>query len=156
MIGYFIAAGDPRVGNLLNPYLWGSDGLARLLKPLKEKDYGPALKLLLIEYYVEGGFSSFFNVTEIKVRNYSSKNKDISVKIPVMRIDFHDRDDLSRRRFLLQTTLEAIELVRSRMERRKLVVDFELLRHDVETIGRRFLQSTSKVEKTLLIKHSVT
>jgi hypothetical protein len=139
MISYFVAAGDPIVSDIIHPYIWGPDGLADLLRPLKKKDYGPALKLLLIEYYVEGTYSSAFNIMEVKVSNYSSKNKDISVKVPVKQIDFHGNDDLQRRKFLLQTTLKAIELVRIRLERKKLAVDMQLLKHDVEVLGKKFI-----------------
>jgi hypothetical protein len=146
MIGYFVAAGDPTVKDIIHPYIWGPDGLANLLRPLKEKDYGPALKLLLIEYYVEGTYSSAFNVMEVKVSNYSSKNKDISVKVPIKKIDFHGKGDLHRRKFLLQTTLEAIELVRIRLERKKLAVDMQLLRCDVEAISKKFIPVTPKTK----------
>jgi hypothetical protein len=146
MIGFFVGSGDTTVGEMFTPYLWGSNGLANLLEPLKKKNYGSSLKLLLIEYYVEGEHSSAFNVPHIKVSNYSSKNKDISVKVPVRRIVFHDTDDLLRRKFLLQTTLEAIELVRIRLERKKLDVDIQRLRSDVEAIGEKFISASPKVK----------
>jgi hypothetical protein len=146
MIGYFVGSGDTNVNGMITSYLWGPNGLAKLVKPLKKKNYGPALKLLLIEYYGEGEFSSAFNVPNVKVSNYSSKNRDISVKVPVKRIDFHDTDDLHKRKFLVQTTLEAIELVRVRLESKKLDVDMQRLRRDVEAIGEVFIAATPEAK----------
>ena len=146
MIGYFVGSGDTTVGGMFTPYLWGLNGLAKLLEPVKKKNYGPALKLLLIQYYVEGEYSSAFNVSAVKVMNYSSKNKDISVRVPVRRIDFHDTDDLHRRQFLVQTTIEAVELVHVRLEKKKLDVDMQRLRRDVEVIGEKFMTDTLEVK----------
>jgi hypothetical protein len=138
MVGYFVSSGDPEVDSMFAPYVWGATGLANLLKPLKLKNYGTELKLLLIEYYVEGKFTEHL-FDEIRLRNYSTKSKDISAQVPVRRSDFHDRTDRQRREFLLKTTLEAIELVRGRLEKRKLGVDFDRLRQDVEAVGIDFV-----------------
>jgi hypothetical protein len=146
MIGYFVKSGDITVSGMFTPYLWGSNGLAKLLKPLRKKNYGSALRLLLIQYYVEGQYLSSSEVPAVKVMNYSSKNKDISVRVPVNRIDFHNTDEFCRRRFLLQTTLEAIELVAIRLERKKLDVDMRRLKRDVESIGEQFMAATPEVK----------
>src|SRR5262245_12155604 len=120
MIGYFVGSGDTEVGKIFTPYLWGEKGLATLLEPLKDKNYDGDLRLLLIEYYIEGKFSKIFDLEAIKIRNYSNKNKDISVKVPVTRSSFQDRDENGRRKYLVHTTLNAVELVEKRLTKKKL------------------------------------
>lgn len=138
MVGYYVSSGDREADNLFAPYIWGPTGLATFLKPLERRNYGPGLKLLLIECYVEGQFTEqLFDV--IRVRNYSKKDKDISAQVPIRRSDFHDCTDRQRRQFLLNTTLEVIDLVRRRLEKRKLEIDFDHLRQDVENYGKAFL-----------------
>ena len=135
MIKYFVKAGDPRVGEMIDPYIWGLSGIRTLLKPLGEKNYGDGLILLLIQFYVEGQFP-IFGPAELKVLNYSTKNKDIAVTIPVTPSRFHEVGEAQRREFVLQSTLDAITAVEHRLQKRHLNIDFDLLRHDVESIGQ--------------------
>jgi hypothetical protein len=138
MVSYFVKAGDVRADVLFNDYLWGARGLGAMLKPLTQKNYGEGLKLLLIMYYVEGQFE-VFGPEYMKLLNYSTRNRDIAVKVAVRKVDFHYVSDARRREFVLNTTLEAIELVRARLEKRKLGIDFVALRRDVEMVGREFV-----------------
>ncbi|MCL4507815.1 MAG: hypothetical protein M1434_00880 [Chloroflexi bacterium] len=140
MIGYFFKAGDPQVASMFLPYIGGPSGLGTLLEPLMHKNYGDALTLLLIQYYVEGKFQ--INLPDhLKVRNYSTKNRDIAVVIPVTRSVFHEASEEQRREFLLRSTLDAISAVRARLEKRKVNVDFYRLVKDVEEIGKVFISS---------------
>jgi hypothetical protein len=93
------------------------------------------LNLLLIQFHVEGQFM-ILGSAELKVRNYSTKNKDIAVVIPVTPSRFHEVGEVQRREFVLQSTLDAITAVERRLHKRHLNIDFDLLRHDVETIGQ--------------------
>ncbi|MCE9644959.1 MAG: hypothetical protein K8S20_03085 [Chloroflexi bacterium] len=140
MIGYFVGAGDIEAGKMFDTYLHGENGFANLLKDLKKTDYGEGLNLLLIEFYIEGNFSTIFDVDKIKTGNYSNKNKDISVKVPVKRTDFHDRTENERRQFIVSTTLKAIELVENRLAKLKLGINFDLLKKDVTNIGKLFIE----------------
>lgn len=139
MIGYFVGSGDVGVDEMFTPYLWGKEGFANKLKSLGQNNYGEGLKLLLIEYIVEGDFSGFFAVDKVRVRNYSSENKDISVVIPVKRIEFHECDDKRKREFIVRTTLNAIKLVQLRLVKRNLEINFGLLMSDVEKLGQDFI-----------------
>ncbi len=138
MIKYFVKAGDPRVGDMFDPYIWGPPGIRTLLKSLEDKNYGDGLTLLLIQFYVEGQFP-IFGPAELKVRNYSTKNKDIAVAIPVTPSQFHEVSEAQRREFVLKSTLDAITAVEHRLQKRHLHIDFDLLRHDVESLGQAYL-----------------
>jgi len=144
MIGYFVKAGDHDVGEIFRPYIWGASGLGKRLKKIEHKDYGEGLSLLLIQYYVEGKFP-IFGPHQLKVRNYSTKNKAISVAIPVKHSDFHDVRELQRRQFILSSTIAAIDAVEARLKKRKLNVDFASLRDDVKRIGRAFVEDSKDV-----------
>ena len=141
MIAYFTSSGDPRVDAMFSPYIWGPSGLGTLLEPLRQKPYGDDLILLLIQFYVEGQFSYFYFPSQFKVKNYSTKNRDIAVVIPVTRSVFHEASEEQRREFVLRSTLEAISAVRARLEKRKVNVDFDRLVKDVEEIGKVFISS---------------
>lgn len=141
MIAYFVSSGDPRVDAMFAPYIWGPSGLGTLLEPLRHKPYGDDLILLLIKFYVEGRFSYFYFPSRFKVENYSTKNRDIAVVIPVTRSVFHEVSEEQRREFVLRSTLEAIAAVRARLEKRKVNVDFDRLVKDVEEIGKVFISS---------------
>lgn len=83
MVGYYLNAADEQVSNMFTPYVWKHNGLGELIdQAISTKDYGEDLKLLLIQYYVEGKFSSYLP-EEPKLGNYSNKNKEIAVAIPI-------------------------------------------------------------------------
>lgn len=140
MIGYFVLAGDPRVDNMFAPYIWGPSGIRTLLKSLGERNYGDSLTLLLIQFHVEGQFLAF-GPPDLKVRNYTSKSKNIAVVIPVRPSRFHEVGEAQRREFVLKSTLDAIDAVERRLQKRHLNIDFDLLRHDVEMIGETYLKA---------------
>ena len=138
MIGYFIKSGDASVSKMFTPYVWRESGFATQLdRALWGKNYGEGLDLLLIQYYVEGRFP-VFGPSQLKVKNYSAKDKDIAVAIPVKRSEFHEVSETQRRRFIVSSTLNAIEAVRTRLYSRKLNVDFDELYADVERVGKYF------------------
>lgn len=140
MIGYFIKAGDPETGEMFRPYIGTPYGLGQRLKRIENKDYGTGMDLLLIQLYVEGKFP-IFGPEQLKVRNYSTKEKAIVVAIPVNRSSFHDVGEIERRQFLVNSTLNAINAVRARLQKRKLDIDFDTLYRDVQEIGQEFITS---------------
>jgi|GEM_PF-1410944 len=139
MIRYYINAGDERGSEMFTPYVWKDSGLGTLIKSgLEEKKYGVDLNLLLIQYYVAGEFSRYLP-EEPKVSNYSTKNKDISVAIGVPSTLFHDRNEFERRVFVIDTTLNAIKLVKVKLEKKKLDIDFSKLIQDITHLGDQYL-----------------
>lgn len=145
MIGYFLKSGDETVSQIFTPYIWQEHGLATLFESrFKNKDYGPDLKLLLIMYYVEGKFD--INGPAIpKISNYSNKNKDLNIAITVKSGQFHDRNEFERREFVFDSTVNAIKLVRDKLAKKKLNINFDELMSDVTSVGNVYL----KYEKVL-------
>ncbi|MES2330985.1 MAG: hypothetical protein V4539_15385 [Bacteroidota bacterium] len=140
MIKYFLKTGDEDVSKMFSPYVWQTNGLATLFeRTFLNKDYGADLKLLLIMYYVEGRFD-INGPQNAKVNNYSNKNKDISVAIAVTPELFHNKNEFERRKFIVDSTLNAVKLVRNKLEKRKLDIDFDLLVSDITIASSEFLK----------------
>jgi len=145
MVGYFVSSGDVQGGNLFADYIWGTHGLSTMLKPLTQKNYGEGLQLLLVKYFVEGQFPVHLP-EHMRLRNYIARDRTIAVDVAVRKVDFHYAGDMRRREFVLKTTLEAIELVRARLAKRKLDIDFDALRQDVERAGGEFVAAAAADE----------
>ena len=97
------------------------------------------LRLLLIKYYVAGTFSPDEMPAKPQLSNYSNKNKDIAVAFAVTRDKFHDVGEQERRKFIVNTTLQAIDLVEGRLGKRKLDIDFTALKRDVRKAAEDYL-----------------
>ncbi|MGZ3821556.1 MAG: hypothetical protein ACXVB6_13245 [Mucilaginibacter sp.] len=134
-----MSSGDENVSDIFTPYIWNKHGLGTLIKNKLKGNYGNDLELLLIQYYVEGRFSSYLPISP-KVSNYMKKSKDIAVAIGVPKILFHDRSEFERREFIVDTTIQAIKLVENRLSKRKLDIDFEELLKDLQTIEKEYLR----------------
>ena len=147
MIRYFLSTGDEIVSNIFTPYVWKEHGLGTLLdKEIKNKNYGKDLELLLIKYYVDGKF----NVNEPrspKVSNYSKKNKDIAVDIVVTPELFHNKNEFERREFILDSTMNAVKLVKDKLTKKKLDINFDELLLDAGLVGNNYLQYKNPIVK---------
>jgi hypothetical protein len=144
MIGFFEKAGDPEAGALFDPYIWGEQGIRTLVeKGLAGKTYGKDLKLILIRFYVEGKYP-VNGPDQPKVSRYSTKERAISVGIPVRKESFHEVDTDKRKRFIVDSIRTALTLVEERSRKRKLDIRFEELHEDVEAILSRYLSSVSR------------
>jgi hypothetical protein len=141
VIGYFINSGDEAVSLMFTPYIWQEHGLATLFEnTYSNKSYGPDLKLLLIMYYVEGKFDingPWFP----KVSNYSSKNKNINVAFTVKPEQFHNRNEFERREFVLDSTINAVKLVKDKLQKRNLDIKFDELISDINSVGKEYLSN---------------
>ena len=91
----------------------------------------------ILETHVHADYVS--GSAELKVRNYSTKTKNIAVAIPVTPSQFHEVGEAQRREFVLKSTLDAITAAERRLQKRHLHIDFDLLRHDVESTGQAYL-----------------
>ena len=140
MIGYFLKSGDESVSTMFTPYIWEEHGFGTLFENnFLDKDYGGDVKLLLIKYYVEGKFD-INGPTIPRVNKYSKKNKNISVDIPVRPEQFHLRNEFEKREFIVDSSINAVKLVRGRLERKKLNIHFDELISDMTSIGNVYLK----------------
>jgi hypothetical protein len=140
MIKYFMNSGDENVSKMFTPYLWGEHGFSTLFEDrYANKQYGNDLKLLLIKYYIEGKFD--INGPEsIKVNNYLKKSRDIGVDILVPFDKFHYRNEFERREFIVDTSMNAISLVKEKLVPRKLDINFDLLSNDLIQTSQEYLK----------------
>lgn len=140
MVKYYLNTGDRLGSDMFSPYVWQGNGVGELIDKISlNKDYGQDLKLLLIKYYIEGEFSGYMPI-EPKLGNYSAKNKDIAVDIAVTKELFHERSEFERREFIVDTTLNAVKLVRDKLKKKKLDIDFEALINDIKEASEAFLK----------------
>lgn len=143
IIGYFlkVGIGGDRADSLFSPHLFGERGFKTyLLKTLSQGKYGKDLELILIQYYLEGKSLPDNSPHEPRLANYSSKNKDIAIAFSVTRDKFYNVSNIKRRQFIVDTTLQAIDMVKGRLGKRKLDIDFETLRKDVKKAAEEYLK----------------
>jgi hypothetical protein len=131
-------SGDHLVSDMFTPYIWKEHGIGTLFdSKFLHKDYGQDLKLLLIVYYVDGKFD-INGPSEPKIGNYSVKKKDIKIAISVKFLQFHDRDELVRREFIFDSTINAIKAIQNKMSKKKLDIDFVELIADVISLENAY------------------
>jgi hypothetical protein len=144
IIKYFTKSGDEKVSEMFTPYVWQEHGFNTVLNEyLLNHDFGTDLKLLLVEYYVEGKFDVNGPVYP-KVSNYSKKDKSISVAFTVSKIVFHDRNEFERREFIIDSTKKAVELVRDKLLKKRLNIDFEKLLNEIKPVINKYLIAEKK------------
>jgi hypothetical protein len=136
MVGYFVKAGDLAVDADFSPY---SGAFGSLLdKCLAGRDYGDDLVLILIQYHLEGRYLNL-PARAYRVMPYRKNERSLSVVVGVPRT-FATKSEVEKRRFIVESTLEAIRLAREKMERLG-YRDVRLghLRRDVEACAQEFL-----------------
>lgn len=136
MISYFTRAGDSRVDIAFQPW---REGFNQLLKnTVRLKTYGRGLDLILIEYYLEGEFLQL-PAKKYKVLPYSKKEHSILVVVAVSK-NFAIMDEDSKKRFIIDTTLQSVRLVQSKMKRLGFTkIDFAQLLYDIEQCAKEYL-----------------
>ena len=140
MIGYYISCGDTEVCDVFTPYVGMGKGIGiQIESVMKKENYGNDMELLLIQYYVEGRFSSYLP-SQPKLGNYVKKNKDIAVAIGVTRAQFHSRNEFERREFIFDITLNAIKLFNERLIKKKLDINFDKLLCDFQNVAKEYLK----------------
>ena len=148
MIKYYLNTGDQTSSDMFTPYVWGKHGLGTMIdSALIDKKYGPDLKLLLIQYYIEGKFSSYLPEVP-KVSNYSKKNLDIAVAFAVTPDLFHNRNEFEKREFIVDSTINAIKLVQNKLLKKKLHIDFDILLSDIKSVSKSYLRYSKSLSDT--------
>lgn len=138
MIGYFALKSPGILGHQIEKYLWGEYGLALLVKTLKNNAYGLPLELILFEFFIEGSIPVFMPES-LSVRRYSTKEKAISVYVPIWQKDFEGLTSEQRRKLITDKTLEGLGKVRQRLEKKFKDMDFEKLENDYKMVVQNYL-----------------
>lgn len=130
MVGFFISTGGEEAGSEFVPFIWGENSLDPYFKrELNGREYGKDVKLFLIMFYVEGHLPMWLPK---RIRpSYSKEEKALSVEVPVLRAEFHPKDDSKRRRFIVQSVLKSLDSARGLCQRKKLDLDLDALIVDV-------------------------
>ena len=137
MLGYFVKAGDLDVAAVFNPY---TRALGALLdKHLEGRDYGERLRLIVIQYHLEGRYLEL-PTKNYKVMPYRKNERALSVVVGVPR-SFGGLSDEEKRRFIVDSTLKAVELVQAKMEHLGFTdTDFDSLVDDMKVCADQFLK----------------
>lgn len=148
IIKYYVSCGDDKISEMFTPYVWKEYGLDTVLeKCIQSQKFDSDLYLLLVEYYVEGKFD--VNGPEYpKVSNYSKKNKSVSVAFTVRKKMFHDRNEFERREFIVDSTIQAIRLVKEKLSKKKLNIDFDQLLLEIKPAIEKYLTSNHSYSQT--------
>jgi hypothetical protein len=145
MIGYFVKSGDIDIGHLFSPYCFSFSDLIK--EKITGKNYSKDLNLILIEYHLEGRFLELPS-EKYKVKSYSTKDLAVAVVIGVPNL-FSTWSDSEKKFLIVNTTLEAINLVKNKLSKRR---NFDLegmdrLYTDIKEYSKvfqgKFLQRTS-------------
>ncbi|MDD2516358.1 MAG: hypothetical protein PHF46_04450 [Candidatus Gracilibacteria bacterium] len=73
------------------------------------------------------------------ITNYSSKDKSISVIIPIVLKDFFNLPEYDRMQKFCNDSIYAVNLVGEKMKKKKLDIDFDKLLLDLEKCNNDFL-----------------
>jgi hypothetical protein len=105
-----------------------------LLERLLKANYGNGLKLILISYFFDGD-DDYKSEDLNRISNYSKKNQDIGVDYVVRHEAFHNKDHEGKKRYIYNTTIDAIQRVKERLKKKKeITIDFDLLEEDVKAV----------------------
>jgi len=109
--------------------------------------YWNDLELLLIQYHLstKKDIMPFeYALKEKTVSNYSSKEKSISVIIPVVLKDFYKLSEYERMEKFADDTIYAVNQIRDRLKKKKLDFNDELLLLDLKKCKEDFLKTYKK------------
>lgn len=121
-------------GALFRDYIWGENGICKVLKILNHSDYGQDLVMVLYQFYLNPIPIELISLGKIKV--YRSKEKSIGLPVIVTNENFFDRTKVERTLFLKKSILENIGLIKDVVINKKLDTNIEKLKIDLENILR--------------------
>jgi hypothetical protein len=130
LIGFYASFMTPDSDqNLIKNYLWSEDGLKNKLSSIKWQTYGHDFHLILFQFYVKPIPALRNNLR--KIENYRRKEKSIGVPIIIDEANFFSLNVIERQKFLTNTILIKIDLLREKVKRNKLDLDVSKLKEDI-------------------------
>mgnify|MGYP006371521225 FL=1 len=136
-------AGDPNVGKIYRELMFSKlEILPQFEKFLPRGCYGKDIDLILLECYVEGSHNWFTIPDKIKLGRYSSKEKAVSVKIPMLKEisdAFLSGNVAKVNEFLLETFKTIGDLIDSSKPLAKLDFDAIAFRRDYQVFMEHLL-----------------
>ena len=117
---------------LVNTYLWGTNGLKEQLGDLKWQSYGEDFCLILFQIYVRPIPYLRENLKEIE--SYSRKEKSIAIPLILDDDNFFSLGEIDKRKFICLEISRKLELLSHVVKRKKLDLKVKKLTTDTEMI----------------------
>ena len=138
MIGFFVKAGDPEVGNHFRLYQKEFRDIVH--RNVFVNHYGEGIDLILIQFHLEGRFLQIPD-EQYKVNYFRKKEKSASVNVYVP-MTFQFVTEREKKEFISKTTTEAVLLIKKRMEKKEnIYINFDQLLQDLEKCTEEYLSS---------------
>lgn len=138
MIGYFVKSGDTDVHTVFHPYI---NELREIVgRRISNNIYGEGLELILIEYHLEGQFLPMLE-KRVRLLPYRKSEQAIATIVGIPK-SFADMPEIEKKKLLTETTIESVELVKSRMIKKGFTkIDFPRLMDDLQKCVNEYLGS---------------
>lgn len=138
MIGIFVKAGDPEVGNHF--LLYQKEFRDIVHRNVFVNNYGEGIDLILIQFHLEGRFLQIPD-EQYKVNYFRKKEKSASVNVYVP-MTFQFVTEREKKEFISKTTTEAVLIIKKRMEKKENIhINFDQLLQDLEKSTEEYLSS---------------
>jgi hypothetical protein len=137
VIGFFVKAGDVIVSKAFRPYCWKFRDIVN--EKIANKKYGDGLKLILIEFLLEGQFLSLPERL-IKISYYRKSEQSISAVVGIPKT-FADMEEIEKKRLIAESAIEGVEAVKERMIKKGFdKIDFQQLLDDLRACAKEYLE----------------
>lgn len=114
-----------------------------VLENMKEGQYWSNLRFILIQYHISTPKNLWdfgYVLKSPPLKNYSSKEKAISVIIPVILEEYLKLSPQERKQKFADDAIYAVKLVQERLEKKKLDINFNQLLIDLEKCNKEYYQ----------------
>jgi len=120
------------LGETFRKYLWDSGGFADIIKPIEYRNYGKDIERILFQFYINPIPELDAQLEEIEP--YRKKEKSIGIPIVLNDDNFFKKGIEERNKFLKETVLKKLDLLKEIITKKKLDTKFDLLKSDLEKI----------------------
>lgn len=137
IIGFFIYSTNEIIADEFSDYLYGNNGIDTLIEHNLKNSYGSGVNLILVSYFIDGIKEK---IDRQKRLSSLDKEKSIAVHIHVQISDFHMKNHIERKNFIVTSILEGINDVENKIGTKDNVnIDFDILKADFEKISAAYL-----------------
>ncbi len=135
MVGYFIFGSADECFKLFGKYINEMSNQKKIV--IGEKQYSNEVKLILIQYIVEGRFTPFPK-KEYRYLSYRPKENAAAIEVGVSK-NFLDFNDEERKNFIITSTMTSLEVTRQKLQKKNIEIDkYDLLLEDLNIAFNRF------------------
>lgn len=135
MVGFFVKSGDIETSREFLPYREPFRDI--IVVNLEGKIYSKDLKLILIQYPLEGKYLAL-PPKQVKINRYRPKELSTGATIAISK-DFYKKSEKDKKEFIVNIFLESMELIRKQIKRLGLQVNFDALIADLNACCNLYL-----------------